>query len=166
MARPDRGDALEAILLAAAEGLRTNDEGSDQERESMGVKLKRINVVVLFVSDLDRSKTFYRDTLGFEVTFEDEAGVYFELEGAALMLLTHDGARDLLTTEAVASPRPAGTTSQLVAFVEDVDQVHRELVDQGVEFVREPVDREWGMRTAHFKDPEGNIWELAQQLSQ
>ena len=28
-----------------------------------------------------------------------------------------------------------------------------------------PVDRDWGMRTASFADPDGHIWEIAQQLS-
>ena len=29
-----------------------------------------------------------------------------------------------------------------------------------------PMDREWGMRTASFTDPDGHIWEIAQQLPQ
>jgi uncharacterized glyoxalase superfamily protein PhnB len=60
--------------------------------------------------------------------------------------------------------RPPGARSQLVAFVEDVDAIYADLVAQGVEFVREPTDRAWGLRTAHFKDPDGNIWEIAQSL--
>jgi len=28
-----------------------------------------------------------------------------------------------------------------------------------------PMDREWGVRTASFTDPDGHIWELAQALS-
>jgi uncharacterized glyoxalase superfamily protein PhnB len=48
--------------------------------------------------------------------------------------------------------------------VDDVDELHAELAAKGVEFVREPIDREWGLRTAHFKDPDGNVWEIAQQL--
>lgn len=75
------------------------------------------------------------------------------------------GAHDLLSEEALAVPRPTGVTSQLVAFVDDVDGIYAELVAQRVEFVRKPVDREWGLRTAHFKDPDGNIWEIAQPVS-
>jgi uncharacterized glyoxalase superfamily protein PhnB len=29
-----------------------------------------------------------------------------------------------------------------------------------------PIDREWGKRTASFTDPDGNIWEVAQDLPQ
>ncbi len=27
-----------------------------------------------------------------------------------------------------------------------------------------PIDREWGVRTASFTDPDGHIWEIAEQL--
>ena len=129
------------------------------------VTLKRINLVVLFVADLERARTFYQDTLGFALSFEDKDSAYFELEGASLLLLTIAGAQDLLSREAVAAQHPTQSSSQLVAFVDDVDAVYADLVAQGVEFVREPVDRAWGMRTAHFRDPDGNIWEIARPVT-
>ena len=33
-----------------------------------------------------------------------------------------------------------------------------------VELLNGPVDREWGVRTASFTDPDGHIWEIAQKL--
>lgn len=131
----------------------------------MSVTLKRIDVAVLFVSDLDRAKTFYRNTFGLSPEQEDEDGAFLKLEGTSLMLLSTPGAQDLLTNEAVAVQPSGGASSQLVAFVDDVDAVYRDFSAQGVEFVREPIDRDWGLRTAHFKDPDGHIWELAQPLA-
>jgi len=130
----------------------------------MTVKLKRIDAVVLFVADLDRAKTFYRDTLGLQMKYEDQESAGFDFDPTLLLLLSIAGAQDLLSREAVAVPRPAGSSSQLVAFVDDVDALYTDLVAQGVEIVRKPIDREWGLRTAHFKDPDGNIWEIAQSL--
>lgn len=130
----------------------------------MTVKLKRIDAVVLFVANLDRAKTFYRDTLGLQMKSEDQESAGFDFDPTLLLLVSIAGAQDLLSREAVAVPRPAGSSSQLVAFVDDVDAVYTDLVAQGVEFVRKPIDREWGLRTAHFKDPDGNIWEIAQSL--
>lgn len=130
----------------------------------MVVTLKRIDLVVLFVEDLARARAFYQDTLGFALTFEDKDSAYFEMEGASLLLLSMAGAQDLLSSQDVATQHPTKASSQLVAFVEDVDAVHAELVAKGVEFVREPVDRAWGMRTAHLRDPDGNIWEIARSL--
>lgn len=130
----------------------------------MTVALTRINVVVLFVADLGRATGFYRDTLGLTLTFEDGESAFFELEGASLLLLSISGARELLSAEAVGEQPPTGARSQLAVFVEDVDEMYTDLSARGVEFIREPIDRAWGLRTAHFKDPEGNIWELAQSL--
>jgi len=127
--------------------------------------LNRINVVVLFVEDLERSKAFYGTTLGLTVMDEDPQSAIFKLDTVMLMLLTNAAAQDLLSDEAVATQRPAGARSQLVSFVDDVDAVYQELAAKGVEFIRTPVDRAWGMRTAHFRDPDGHVWELAQQLS-
>jgi len=131
----------------------------------MTVKLKRLDAAVLFVADLNRAKTFYRDTLGLHMNFEDDVSAAFDFDNTLLLLLTTGGAQDLLSSEAVAAQRPTGASSQLVAFVDDVDAIHKELVAQGVEFVREPIDREWGLRTAHFKDPDGNVWEIAHSLT-
>jgi catechol 2,3-dioxygenase-like lactoylglutathione lyase family enzyme len=130
----------------------------------MSVTLKRIDVVVLFVADLDRAKAFYRDTLGLRMKFEDQVSAGFDFDTTMLLLLNIAGAQDLLSSEAVAVQRPTGASSQLVTFVEDVDAIYTDLVAQGVEFVRKPIDRAWGLRTAHFKDPDGNIWEVAQSL--
>jgi lactoylglutathione lyase len=130
----------------------------------MGIKLKKMDVVVLFVADLQRAKVFYGDTLGLALSFEDEVSAGFNFDNVMLLLLTIPGAQDLLSNEAVAAQRASGATGQLVAFVDDVDAISKELAAQGVEFVREPIDREWGLRTAHFKDPDGNIWEIAQPV--
>lgn len=48
----------------------------------------------------------------------------------------------------------------IAAPVEDVDTAYEDLRVKGVEFIRAPEDRPWGLRCAHFKDPEGNVWEI------
>ncbi len=127
-------------------------------------KLSGINVVVLFVSDLDRAKAFYRDTLGLEIGDEDPQSVMFSLGSAMLLLIANSAGQELLGDGAIATSRPSGTTFQMVSFVEEVDALFSDLTAKGVEFVRQPVGQPWGLRTAHFKDPEGNVWELAQPV--
>jgi len=56
-------------------------------------------------------------------------------------------------TKSVGTQHPPTASSQLVAFVEDVDAVYADLVSKEVALVREPVNRAWGMRTAHYHDP-------------
>ena len=125
--------------------------------------LKTVNVAVLFVSDLKRSRAFYGDTLGMPVKFEDATSIGFDFDPVLLIVLDKAGARDLLTDDAVSASR-GGAQAQLVSFVDDVDAIYQKLRAEGVEFIREPTNRDWGLRTAHFKDPDGNVWEVAQEL--
>jgi lactoylglutathione lyase len=49
----------------------------------------------------------------------------------------------------------------LIFAVEDVDKAWNELRKKGIQFVANPTDRpEWGIWTAHFTDPDGNIIEI------
>ena len=53
---------------------------------------------------------------------------------------------------------------QLTIWVDDVDRVAAELDARGVPLLNGPVDREWGVRTVSFTDPDGHIWEVAHDL--
>jgi uncharacterized glyoxalase superfamily protein PhnB len=48
--------------------------------------------------------------------------------------------------------------------VDDVDAICVALVNRGVELISRPIDRTWGKRTASFADPDGNLWEVAQDI--
>jgi len=55
----------------------------------------------------------------------------------------------------------AGVRSVLTVHVEDVDKWCATLKERGVELLNGPMDRPWGPRTASFRDPSGQIWEIA-----
>ena len=52
----------------------------------------------------------------------------------------------------------------LAAGVEDVDAAYEQLLAKGVTFLRPPTNQPWGLRTAHFADPEGKLWEINQSI--
>ncbi len=49
----------------------------------------------------------------------------------------------------------------LTVHVDDVDAWCATLEERGVELLNGPMDRPWGPRTASFRDPSGQIWEIA-----
>ena len=51
-------------------------------------------------------------------------------------------------------------------FTDDVDALHADLVERGIDFFQNPTDQPWGVRTAYFKDPDGHLWEIAQPIQQ
>jgi catechol 2,3-dioxygenase-like lactoylglutathione lyase family enzyme len=97
------------------------------------------------------------------LVFEDEASAAFRFENTIVNLLVRSGGDELITPAAVASSG-AGTNLQLTVWVDDADEACEELAARGVSLLNGPVDRAWGMRTAAFADPDGHVWEVAQEL--
>jgi len=129
------------------------------------VSLKSVAAITLFVEDPQRSKSFYQDVFDLPAIYEDEDAAAFRFENMILNLLKIPAARDLIEPGAVAS-REAGSGFQLTIGVDDVDAACSQLAARGVSLLNGPMDREWGMRTASFTDPDGHIWEVAQELSE
>ncbi len=117
-------------------------------------------MTLLFVSDLKRSRGFYENVLGLEFEHGNDDSAAFILGADALLLLDQGGADDLLSPADVDHDTPRGARSVIVTRVDDVDALYEELSAKGVEFIRPPEDRWWGKRCAHFKDPDGNVWEI------
>jgi catechol 2,3-dioxygenase-like lactoylglutathione lyase family enzyme len=115
---------------------------------------------MIAVSDIDRAKQFYSSKLGLEPS--NEIGNEF------FMLRSGD------TTLNVYRSEFAGTNkaTTLTFDVDDIDSEVRELKDKGVTFEHYDLEgltpdgdiyRGEGMKTAWFKDPDGNILSLVEE---
>ena len=131
----------------------------------MTASLGSVGAITLFVDDPQRSKSFYQDVFDLSPIYEDEDSAAFKLENLIVNLLKIPAARDLIDPGAVADAQ-AGSRFQLTVWVDDADAVCADLTRRGVKLLNGPVDREWGMRTASFTDPDGHIWEIAQRLGE
>jgi catechol 2,3-dioxygenase-like lactoylglutathione lyase family enzyme len=127
--------------------------------------LKSVGAITLFVEDPARSKAFYEQVFEVPVVYEDESSAAFQFENTIVNLLARPAAHELIAPGTVGES-DAGSRFQLTIWVEDANAVVAELAERGVELLNGPIDREWGMRTAAFTDPDGHIWEVAQQLAE
>ncbi len=123
-----------------------------------------IIATVVFVQDLARCTTFYRDTLKLPYTGSDTDSSTFLLQERYLILLSVSGAADLLGSDPNELKIDGAPRVVLAAGVEDVDAAYEALKAKGVTFLRPPTNQPWGLRTAHFADPEGNLWEINQSI--
>ena len=122
-----------------------------------------ISAITLFVDDLAATRSFYLEVFGLPVLFEDEDSAVFRFDNTMIKMLKSSAAVSLIDPATVASPG-SGSRLQLTLDVENVDATCAELTARGVELLNGPMDREWGIRTASFRDPGGHIWEIAQPL--
>ena len=119
---------------------------------------------VLFVEDVERAKTFYRDVLGFELQFEDPTSAAMVLGSSMLIAVHVDSAAEMVAGSPIGAPSTSPRSAMFCIFVDDVDAWHARMTAQGVVFAVGPMDREWGRRTAHFMDPDGHLWEISKEL--
>jgi lactoylglutathione lyase len=134
-----------------------------REEPDVGESLKSVGAITMFVDDPKRSKEFYERVFGVSVIYEDDDSVAFEFENLTVNLLAARAAGELIEPAPVAA-REAGSRFQLTIWVEDADAVCEQLSAAGVQLLNGPQDREWGMRTAAFSDPDGHVWEVAAKI--
>ncbi len=124
----------------------------------------KIMAVELLVRDLAKCTAFYRDTLGLEVRESDPDSVSFKMGNVYFFLLELTGAAAMVSEKPIDLKADGRPRSLLAAGVADVDAAYETLKARGVTFLRPPTDQPWGLRTAFFADPEGNLWEINQPV--
>ena len=121
--------------------------------------MEQVGYVILYVSDLPASITFYRDVVGLPFRFEDAGYAEFGTSGTRFALYEARRAGWLIGREV----RP-GPAAEVVFMVGDVDAEARRMAGLGVPVLSGPADRPWGHRTMHVGDPDGFVVEFAQNI--
>jgi lactoylglutathione lyase len=134
------------------------------KKEEVKPMIDHIDAIVLFVQDLTGCTTFYRDTLSLPYQGSDATASTFRLQDRYLILLSPEGATELLGTAPDEIKLDGAARMLLAVEVESVEVAYKELIAKGVQFLRPPTDHPWGRRTAPFADPEGNLWEISQDI--
>ncbi|MBD2506840.1 MULTISPECIES: VOC family protein [unclassified Nostoc] len=121
----------------------------------------------LLVSNYKDSFLFYRDLLKFDVDWGDEESGYAELNTGYLKLGLFK--KELMAEVVPRIEQPSYIVNRdkivLVFAVDNVDEVYNQVKNQNSIVVTEPQDRpDWGIRTAHFRDPDGNLIEIYSNL--
>ena len=129
----------------------------------MRALLQSIDAITLFVEAPERSKRFYEEVFGLPVIYEDDNSAVFKFENTIVNLLAVSEAPGLIDPAAVAG-REAGSRFVFSIWVDDTDAVCEQLAEHGVALLNGPMNRDWGKRTASFTDPDGHIWEVAQDI--
>lgn len=123
----------------------------------------RISFITLAVADLEASRTFYVDRLGWPAALDVPGEVLMIQVGEHLVLSLWVAAG----FEAEVGPIRGGpgivpvSLAHNVATTNEVDEVLATARAAGADPVSEPFEREWGGYSGYFGDPDGYRWEIA-----
>jgi methylmalonyl-CoA/ethylmalonyl-CoA epimerase len=117
---------------------------------------RKLVQVALTSRDLERSRQFYRDTLGLPLLFEAGTMMFFDLGGTRLL---------------VGSENSAGEPGGSILYIDapDIDTLGPALEARGVRFlgpsqvVQSTASHELKIRA--FRDPDGNVLQLMGHVS-
>jgi predicted enzyme related to lactoylglutathione lyase len=123
----------------------------------------------LLVNDFDKCFTFYNENLGLECTWGKLGENYASFNigiTSGLALFKAELMSIAITNETAGKNEILQDKVAIIIQVDSVNETYNLLQNKGVKFITEPKDMiAWGIRVAHFRDPENNLIELYSELS-
>ena len=113
----------------------------------------RIELIIMPVDDVDRSRAFYGDTLGWPVDHDRTVD-----ENIRFVQVTPPGSACSIAFGRGLSQMEPGSLQAIQAVVPSADDALADLTARGVE-ASGVDDQPWG-RFVFFTDPDGNSWTL------
>lgn len=120
----------------------------------------QLTYAIIFVADMQRSVTFYRDVVGLSLRFESSEWTEFDTGSATLALHaaqeeSESGMRSVPEGTAAGSCRPG-------LQVHDLDAFHRRMLEHHVSCLQQP-KATFGVRIAQYADPDQLSFSVSEQ---
>jgi len=114
---------------------------------------------LLAVRDLARSRQFYQDLLGLEVTADFGANIVLS---GGIALQTAETWQDFIRTDSITFRHNSG---ELYFEAQDMGAFLRRLADFDIEYVHPLKEHRWGQRVIRFYDPDYHIIEVGEDMA-
>jgi len=112
----------------------------------------KVYAVRVFSSNWAESLEFYKNMIGFPLSFADENLEWAQFDvGSTYLGLERCDSQDPECEELV------GRFVGLSIEVRDIDSTYENLTAKGVKFTGPPEKQTWGGTLAHFIDPDNNV---------
>lgn len=121
----------------------------------------------LLVDDYEGCFRFYHDVLGLQAAFGNETSEYadFAAGNSSFSLFLRPAMELVVGAPPELTIGPDRDRVVMVFAVDDLELAVHQLERKGANFVTGIETRpDWGIRTAHLRDPDGNLVELNVQL--
>jgi uncharacterized protein len=135
--------------------------GNVSDEEGRHDMKAHVSAILLGVQDMDRSKRFYTEGLGWTIESDYGVSVFFEQEGGSLIGFY---GREGLAAQNGVSPEGSGFSGLVLNYVvrseSRVDEIMAEAEEAGATILKPAGALEWGGYGGSFADPDGYIWSL------
>jgi catechol 2,3-dioxygenase-like lactoylglutathione lyase family enzyme len=129
----------------------------------------RFDNIRLLVHRYEACFAFYQDVLGLRLTWGEPGGNFASFAfpgGGSLGLFRRELMAQALGTADLPHELEAQDRAALIVEVDNVDTCARALADKGAALAGPRDMTDWGIRTLHVRDPDGNLLEMFAHLDQ
>ena len=120
-----------------------------------------VSAILLGVKDMERSKSFYVDGLGWKVESDYKISVFFVPHGGSLVgFYGREGLADMVGTSPDGSGFNGIVFNYVVRSEARVDEVLEEAKKAGATILKPAAKLQWGGYGGSFADPDGYIWNI------
>lgn len=121
-----------------------------------------VNTIV-FVKDIEKSKTFYTDVLGLKITQDSGTIVFFE--NHFVIHNTRSIATTVFGKVKQQNETLQGRENLLVYFeTDDLEESYQKVSGSGCKIIHPIKKQEWGQNVFRFYDPDGHILEIGEAM--
>jgi catechol 2,3-dioxygenase-like lactoylglutathione lyase family enzyme len=121
-----------------------------------------VSSILLGVRDMDRSRRFYTEGLGWKVERDYKISVFFVSGGGSLVGFY---GRDGLAAMVGVSPEGSGFSGLVLTYVvrseARVDEILADAEKAGATILQPAAALQWGGYGGSFADPDGYIWSVS-----
>lgn len=124
----------------------------------------RLSIITLGVKDLDTSRKFYHEGLGFPPSkMSNEEIVFFKTGGVCLALYPINKLAEDVSPELCVSPTGFSgvTIAHNTRSKAEVVEILNKAKCCGGKILKPAQDTFWGGYSGYFTDPDGHLWEVA-----
>jgi predicted enzyme related to lactoylglutathione lyase len=120
-----------------------------------------VSAILLGVNDMERSKSFYVDGLGWKVQNDYNISVFFVPHGGSLVgFYGREGLADMVGASREGSGFSGVVFNYVVRSEARVDAVMDEAEKAGAQILKPAATLQWGGYGGTFADPDGYVWNV------
>ncbi|WP_088071608.1 VOC family protein [Gottfriedia luciferensis] len=125
----------------------------------------KMNYLILYVSNLEKSLSFYTEILGLPI--RGNHGTYVELDtGQTVLAMIERGNVKELTGLNYKSSMESSQTFEIGFVTDNVHTTIEDLRTKGVKIIKEPITKPWGQTVAYVADPDGHYIEICSSMDE